>query len=119
MKRDMELIRLILLNIEGEDHDLTKDYTQEEFAFHLNLLLNGGFLTQFFHGEDTPHVIGGYPCQMTFTMTWLGHDFVDSARDEKFFKKSLEEIKKKAVPVTIGLFLEYLKAKAREKLGLP
>ena len=118
MKRDMELIRLILLNIEGEHHDLTKDYTQAEFAYHLNLLLAGGFLTQYFHGEDKPHVVGGFPCQMTFTMTWQGHDFIDAARNETFFKRALAEIKEKAVPVTIGLVLEYLKAKAREKLGI-
>lgn len=118
MKRDMELIRLILLNIEGEHHDLTKDYTQKEFAYHLNLLLSGGFLTQYYHGEDKPHIVGGFPCQMTFTMTWQGHDFIDAARDEGLFRRALAEIKEKAIPVTIGLVLEYLKAKARERLGI-
>jgi len=118
MKRDMELIRLILLNIEGEHHDLTKDYTQEQFAFHLNLLLSGVFLTQYFHGKENPYVIGGFPCQMTFTMTWRGHDFIDVARDEGFFKSVLAELKDKAVPVTIGIVLEFLKAKIKGKLGL-
>jgi len=118
MKRDMELIRLILLNIEGEYHDLTQIYTKDEFAYHLNLLLSGGFLTQYFHGKDKPHIVGGYPCQMTLTMTWQGHDFIDAARDEGFYRRALAEIREKAVPVSIGLVLEYLKMKARQKLGI-
>ena len=118
MKRDMALIRLILLNIEGDYHDLTTVCTASEIVYHLNLLLDGGFLTHYFYGNDKPHNIGGFMCEMTYSLTWKGHDFIDASRDETFFKKALEEIKQKAVPVTIGIVLEYLKAKAKEKLGI-
>ena len=55
---------------------------------------------------------------MTFTITWQGHDFIDAARDEGGFKSVLAELKEKAVPVTIGIVLEFLKAKIKEKLVL-
>lgn len=109
---------MILLNIEGEFHDLTKTHTSDQVAYQLELLRDGEFLTYYFHGQENPHNIGGYLFQMTYSLTWKGHDFIDASRDEKYFKKALEEIKQKAVPVTIGLVLEYLKAKAKEKLGI-
>lgn len=118
MKREMELIREILLNIEGDSHDMTNKYTSEQIGYHLRLLLEDGYITQYFHGEDKPHWVGGFKCQMTYTLTWKGHDFIDASRNETFFKKCLAEIKAKAVPVTVGLLLEYIKMSAKKQLGI-
>ena len=114
----MELIREVLLNIEGETHDLRGRFTGEQVGYHLGLLLDGGYITQYFHGKDRPHWVGGFKSEMTYTLTWKGHDFIDAARNESFFKKCLAEIKEKAVPVTVGLLLEYIKAKAKKQLGI-
>lgn len=118
MKRDMELIRKILLNIEGDKHDLRGTYTGDQVGYHLGLLIDGGYITQYFLGKEHPHWVGGFKCDMTYTLTWKGHDFIEATRNESFFKKCLAELKEKAVPVTFGLVLEYIKAKAKEQLGI-
>ncbi len=55
MKREMELMREFLLNIEGETHDLRGRFTGEQADYHLGLLLDGVYITQYFHGKDKPH----------------------------------------------------------------
>ena len=95
MKRDMDLVRELLLKLEAEplDGDLysvdpdgfgISDRTHEEIAYHMVLLIDGGLLD-------------GKRDQSMFVarkLTWAGHDFLDSVRDPKIWRMTKEQAKK-------------------------
>jgi hypothetical protein len=82
MKRDMDLIRDILLKLEEvpensylsnppEDLDL-QEHSFEEVAYHLGLLIDAGLL------EASQDLSGGFAVKK---ITWHGHEFLDDTRD--------------------------------------
>lgn len=52
-------------------------------------------------------------------MTWAGHDFLDSMRDDTIWKKAQEKVLKPIGGVAFDVLKEWLKAEMRSKLGLP
>lgn len=101
MKRDFDLIRQILLAVEAEHtgrddvewdlSDLSKfgGCDRDEFFGNFKLLIKAGFLE-----PDR----GGDFCIddkiYTYGLTWYGHEFLDSIRDEKVWRKTKEGARK-------------------------
>ena len=87
MRRDMELIRQMLLLIEampiplgaglvlksGAEEIAVPGYTVEQIKFHFSLLRNAGFIDVVTIEPTTGMRLKG--------LTWAGHDFLDRARD--------------------------------------
>ena len=105
MKRDMNLIREILLQIEDE-HDgrnrvqihSVEGHSAVEVAYHVRLLVDAGYVeagtASSFAG--TTHLIRG--------ITWEGHEFLDAVRSENVWQrvqKKLKEIGGQASMVTV------------------
>ena len=84
MKRDMDLVRKILLSIENDPSGYVPDeisiegYTQEEIGYHVLIMIDAGLLS----GEDTSYIGGRSPSGTATRMTWQGHEFLDSCREE-------------------------------------
>jgi hypothetical protein len=92
MKRDMDLVRTLLLWIESDPHfDGTRQFQPNEpsdlgitdrsyadVAYNLNHLIKHGY------------VEGSHTAQMPFVaqLTWAGHDFLDSVRDPETWAKT-------------------------------
>ncbi len=97
MKRDMELIRKILLAVEisPPDEDLEnltfEGYKYEEIQYHAWLLINAGLAQGF---ETHP---GYSPGPVVRSLTWAGHEFLDTARDERRWKKVTGTLLEKCV----------------------
>lgn len=90
MKRDMDLIREILLRLEvsSEDEQALQPlgdlgYSREQIGYHAYLLVDAGLATGFDLGSDgiaLPHF-------SVESLTWDGHEFLDAARDDaRWFK---------------------------------
>jgi hypothetical protein len=84
MKRDMSLIRAILLLIDkGNDNVFNKievpNYTQRQIDYHLYLMDDAG-------------MIGG--TERPLYLTWEGHNFLDAARDDEKWERVKEVIQK-------------------------
>jgi DNA-binding transcriptional ArsR family regulator len=127
MKRDMELIRKLLLKLEShpsergdvfsivppDDAVAVYGYTDDEIAYHLDLLSEAGLI-------DSPgsQPMGG----VTFArLSWAGHDFLDSVREEETWTKTksgLRAIGGYSFDIVKDLATGYIKAKAAEKLGI-
>lgn len=116
MKRDMDLIRMILMDIEG-DENINGKFTISDADFgakdgsdrsavqyHLRLLLDAGYLEgtdlskadqnslenqPFKDIHNKPH---GSPILIN-RMTWDGHDFLDTVRDSKVWEKTKDALK--------------------------
>ena len=102
MKRDMDLVRLILLKIEEEHTSglvmgITIDnYDIETVAYHCEIMYQAGLILEYKRerawGNKTVSVaVGG--------LTWEGQDYLDKVRDDKLWKKTKEEISKKGLPL--------------------
>jgi hypothetical protein len=96
MKRDLDLIRKILLKTEDSNLDeaLTniqvEGYESDEIAYNISLLKNAGFL----EGEILYEIGSVVPsAYIIFGMTWLGHDFLDACRNEGIWAKAKEKIR--------------------------
>ena len=118
MKRDWEIIRRILLKTEelGPGNSLRSsdfEYEPEITAYHVKLLKEAGLLEAFI-GE---FLGGGPPHFDLFSLTWSGHEFLDSIRDDNIWQETkfkvldksgsmtFEVIKSVAIELAKGLIL--------------
>ncbi|UVI32108.1 DUF2513 domain-containing protein [Paenibacillus spongiae] len=95
MKRDNELIIKILKQIE-EEKTLTnvivveiEGYDDESVQYHVGLLKDAGYVI----AKRTMSPVQYYISEMT----WIGHDFLDAARDEGVVSKAKETAKQKGI----------------------
>lgn len=116
MKRDMDLIRLLLLQTEGEEPkpDLSR-YTQAQVLYHSALLIEAKLV----HGSTIEDGDGEIATTITSRLTWAGHEFLDAARNDTIWKKAGEKIIHSGVQVTVSVLEELLKKLLKESLGLP
>ncbi len=116
MKRDMNLIRWLLLETEGEDPkpDLSA-YTEAQRVYHSALLIEAGLV----HGEVILDGDGQPAGTVTLRLTWAGHEFLDAARNDTIWHKAGERIKTSGVDVTLSLLKEILNQLLKQSLNLP
>ena len=105
MKRDMDLIRAILLAVEDEPSSHAPEieiqgYTQEQVGYHAELLKEAGFV-ELYNDSD-----------MIRRLTWSGHEFLDSARDNTRWNQAKDKLNKAggaSIPIWIALLTELVK----------
>ncbi len=85
MKRDMELIKAIMIKVENEDYaDNLENFSLQEVLFHKKLLIDAGFLS----GKTYPNTESSKPevgAVIIREITWQGYDLLELLKnDEKF-----------------------------------
>src|ERR1017187_5738286 len=105
MKRDMELCRTILEQIEDKfpNYAATVEIegrTEEEIAYHVILLAEAGFIEADIHLNDL-----GIPWATPKRMKWPGHEFLDAIRNDSVWKQVKETVKEKggSIPFEIQI----------------
>jgi Hypothetical protein (DUF2513) len=89
MKRDMDLVRQILITIEDHEQGYAPEtidvpgYTHEVIGYHLVLMADAGLILANIVGEFG----AGSPDAIVDRMTWDGHEFLANARNETVWKK--------------------------------
>jgi hypothetical protein len=111
MKRNMDLIRLILLHAEGSEAAgvLCEKFTDEERSYHTMLLIDAGLV------EGTAAATHS----VITRLTWAGHDFLDAMRDDTLWKKAKEHVIKPGASFTFDVLKEWLKFQIKAQLGMP
>ena len=94
MKRDFDIIRLLLIEKETEEQsEELKKYPEKEILYNAKLAIDAGLI----EGE----ALEGGDCEIVsavlIRLTWQGHDFLDASRDETIWKKAREKFMKPAV----------------------
>jgi hypothetical protein len=120
MKRDMDLIRDILLRVE-EDKTLTGSrfktfssadfagHSDEEVTYHVDLLFEAGLI------DGSPNMT---PLPAISKLTWQGHEFIGATKDPQIWASVKERLK--GLPdVALSLIGEIGKAELKKHLGLP
>ncbi len=128
MKRDLELIRTLMLKLEslpmnlGDNRVVTpydsemqvEGYDTNQINHHLDLIHEAGFID---NGRGSGPAFGF----MFMGLTNKGHDFVDSVRSPEIWRRT-KDIAAKAGGVSVSLMVEIAKAAGKaflkDHLGL-
>lgn len=124
MKRDLSLIRDLLLAIEEADKPPSsvelcyeKNEPDTEVAiYHLRLMQDAGLVTCL---SSNP-LSGDWYCE-DLKMTWEGHDYIDAVRDPEVWKRTKTgagAVGGMALGAVKDMATAYAKHIAKEKLGL-
>ncbi len=133
MKRDMDLVREILLKAETREKVSTGDLlglvepTEEgakKLAYHLEMLTQQakflGGNAHWTHGVGPNHDEARREWY-ALDLTWAGHEFLDAVRDPEIWRKTKEGANKVgnwALDFVVELAKGYAKQKAKEMLGI-
>lgn len=123
MKRDMQLIRAMLLEVESwppgarvpSSRLVIEPYTEEQVRYHAELLHDAGFiggvLAVHRASGDRPAIIG--------RLTWRGHEFVDATRSDAVWAAVKQRAESVGGSVNMEILLELVAAVARSMMWLP
>lgn len=96
MKRDMELVRLILLGAQERDYGAlssadfqAEGYTEITVAQHFQLMEEGGLLLA--NLLDLPEQ-GGVQNGQVLRLTWQGQEFADAIQNSSIWAKSKQKV---------------------------
>ena len=108
MKRDMDIARQVLFEIEkcddpwGPNRDLViEGYSKQNISYHVKLLCQAGLI----EAQDASSMGSGGFCWFAGSLTWEGHEFLEAARDDTRWNKTKKFVTEKAG----GLGFEVLK----------
>ena len=110
MKRDLEIIRKIVLLVEDLptgtviDEIQIEGFSAEQIGYHCYLIVDAGLAK----GIDDTDMAETSPNWKILHLTSAGHDFADIARNEATWKKATGLVKDKATGVTIEIIKDLL-----------
>lgn len=118
MKRDMDLVRKIMLALESDDYNgtmITIDgYSHEQIGFHAYLLSQAGLITSI----DFTTMGNVHPVHMPHALTWQGYEFLGAVKDPGTWEKT-KAIVKPAGGMVFSVIKDVAIAEIKAKLGIP
>jgi hypothetical protein len=117
MKRDMDLVRLLLQRSENdaEAEAACKQYAENVRAYHVQLLIDAGLV----QGVTMTGGDGTITRAIVFRLTWAGHEFLDAVREDTLWAKAKQYVIKPGASWTFDLLKEWAKHEVKQRLGLP
>lgn len=128
MKRDMDLVRKILITLEDDEWYLSfssgslpkiEEYREEQIEYHMSIMAQAGLL----HAESYEIESGSPDHPITiksYSLSWEGHEFLAAARNDTFWKRAKVEMGKVLggtgrfmLPVLTQLLTAYAKAELK------
>jgi DNA-binding transcriptional ArsR family regulator len=119
MKRDMDLIREILLQMESSNNtdDWAKiniaDVSKETISYHIKLLYQAG-LIEALDASDSANFEW-----IAKSITWEGHEFLEAARTNSNWQKAKKIITSKGVSLSFEALKIALSFLMKEQLKTP
>jgi hypothetical protein len=119
MKRDMELVRLLMIYIEKEYKGTPLmissflDYDINVIFYHLELINNYGLIN-----AKIDRFFGGGGLCICRGLTWEGQDFIASIRNDKVWKKVTSTIVDKGIDFTLEIIAKLSAKYTKELIGL-
>jgi hypothetical protein len=120
MKRDLNLVRMILLDIESSPpgqpiSGFTYDgRSKAEILEHVELLLDANFID----GQMIPGNMGQPEGCMVMRMTWDGQEFLAKAKNDTVWKKVFAQAEEKGMSASLVVINGLLEAAAKKYVGL-
>lgn len=120
MKRDMDLVRQILMAAESQEGGYASEnpaidgYTEDQIGYHVHLMEQAGLV----EATDTSEMDSASPSAILLSIKWNGHEFLDAAKSNTVWAQAKEKAKSVGGSLTLDLMKELLVATARSQLGL-
>lgn len=120
MKRDMDLVRKLLLLLEESPKALIPDemqvegFTEEQVGHHFYLMHDAGLIV----GEDMSTRQYHSIQYAAICLRWQGHEFLAAAKDDSTWAKVKAKLKDKIGAVGLAALTNYLQQVAKEAVGL-
>ncbi|MEO8520559.1 MAG: DUF2513 domain-containing protein [Acidobacteriota bacterium] len=120
MKRDMDLVRQILMVMEDHEHGFAPSpfevagYTEEVVGYHLTIMGEAGLVEvepQTTFGSASPTALAG-------RITWEGHEFLANVRNETVWSKVKSIVVAKGGSVSFEV-LKFLVVETAKSTFLP
>ena len=117
MKRDMEIIRKILLNVEADKYQLGEivrlDGVPDDIcAKHVALILDAGLAVGRLHKSDSYGIVAADIERLTTP----GHDFCDGIRHDTIWNKAKDHI----IEYGLSVCVEWVKLEVHQRVfGVP
>ncbi len=116
MRRDMDIIREIMLTVRDADsyvnHQMLPDIEQAVFGKHAQLLEEAGLIACSLQLDSK----GVAKSAVIYRLTWAGHDFADAITNETIWQKAKTHIINPTASWTFGILLEYLKMEIKSHI---
>ncbi|HQR09347.1 MAG TPA: DUF2513 domain-containing protein [Gemmatales bacterium] len=120
MKRDMDLIRKLLLQLEGDSNTKQQDkdvssYNPLTVNYHKYLIIDAKL------ASGTTYMTtgsGGVMEGMMTHLTWEGHDFIDSIRNDSLWMKVKDNVKKGVTTVSMETLKQVVSYVAKQMMGM-
>lgn len=110
MKRDMSLIREILLSIEEHDEVLpVEGFSSEIIKSHVKLLIEARLV------ERKSFGVNSFMTTVT-KLTWTGHEFLDSIREEQVWNTIKSEFREAGMSTIIKVGKDLAEGFAKKKV---
>jgi hypothetical protein len=120
MKRDLNLVRSLLLHFESKPNDVidscpvVPEHTELEVKYHLLLMYEAGLLRAEPEHSQTGRIIKVHP----FSLTWHGHEFLEAARNDSLWTKATSTLASTAGAMPFAVLQALLISLAKDKLGI-
>ena len=120
MKRDLELIRKMVLAVEDSPSGWAPQsmsfsgYSAAQVGYHGWLLIDAGLAK----GADTTDQQSEGPEAMITSLTWAGHEFADAARDDSRWQKAMGAVRERGGAVTLAVLTQLLVSLMKSAFGL-
>ncbi|WP_284213868.1 DUF2513 domain-containing protein [Comamonas jiangduensis] len=116
MKRDMDLMRDILLWLEDNHSGVPvfQDRDKLEIGYHCHLLADAGLI----EAANSSHMEDPVPQAHPLSITSKGHDFIDASRSKTIWSSVKNKVISSTGGVSIAILTELLKDEAKRRLGL-
>lgn len=118
MKRNMDLIRAILLDAETNVVDESdfympeiKGYSEKEVSYHNGIMSDAGLIDTYRTADKTNGVQ-----YYVKRLSWYGHEFLDAARNDTVWNKAKDTAKSKGLDLGIDLMKDLLVSTAKSML---
>jgi len=120
MKRDMDLVRKILLAMEGHEHGFApqpfkiEGYDDEQVGHHVYMMGDAGLI----NAADATHMQSRSPTAIPTSITWEGHEFLEAARKPAIWEAAKRRLADAGVGCTIELVKRVLLELSKKALDL-
>ncbi|SDB61723.1 Hypothetical protein SAMN05660653_03226 [Desulfonatronum thiosulfatophilum] len=118
MKRDLDLVRKLLLYFEEKPDDraeecpLIEEYSSLEIKYHLLLMDEAGLLRCEREVTSTGRTIYVLP----MSLTWQGHEFLEAARNNEFWRRAKAIVCDKSGALSFEMLKSVLLHLAKESI---
>lgn len=119
MKRDLDLARDILTEIEGHSYDPNRSFvvkidghSTEEVSYHVMLLAEAGFI------EASSLVTTDGAIWKARRLTWEGHEFIEAAKDTTRWNRAKALMKDKGGGMAFEVLKQLLIEMMKGTIGL-